>query len=234
MSAELEELLKPRQEEESEPWILSYADMITLMFAFFVLLFSMSTLDLVKFEAVSKFFSEDPKRMTSEDLQQTMDKLIKSEKLEESVNANMTSKGVEISFKDKLLFDSGKADVKSVASPVLMKIAQTLNDAKLSDRKIIIEGHTDSVPIKTAEFPSNWELSGGRASAVVRFFVEQGLKKERFEAIGYADTHPLVEENSLNKGASENRRVVVVITPESYLAGLPKREEISVTEKTNK
>lgn len=235
MSTKLDDLLKSHREEEAEPWLMSYADLVTLMFAFFVLLYSMSTLDVVKLEAISNYFSEDPKRMTSEELQKKIGEIIKNDKLEDNVNANMTSKGVEISFKDKLLFDSGKADVKPIASPVLTKMAQVLNNPDIADRKIIVEGHTDSIPIKTIEFPSNWELSSGRAASIVRFFIDQGLKKEKFVSLGYADNRPIVAETELNKGSPENRRVVVIITPESYQSDFIKRKEISVKKnlKTN-
>lgn len=229
MALRTDELLKHKpQEEGADEWLLSYSDMVTLLFAFFVILLSMSSLDLVKFELISKYFTKETKRMTLSDLQKTIQEFLKKEDLQQDVNVNLTSKGVEISFKDKLLFDIGKADIKPVAYPVLGKMGQLLNRPEISDRKISVEGHTDSLPIKTPEFPSNWELSSGRAATVVRFFIEQNLKKERFEALGYADTHPVVPETSLVKGVPENRRVIIVISPESYLVDLKKREEITV------
>lgn len=85
---------------------------------------------------------------------------------------------------DEILFDSGKADIKKKALPTLDKLAKILKEH--SDREVLIEGHTDTVPIPTPLFPSNWELSARRATNVLKYFVvEQKISPERFSATGY-------------------------------------------------
>ncbi len=221
-------LKKPKHqlEEEENRWMLSYADMITLLFTFFVLLYAISNPDPLKMQLLSNYFSQD-KKMTFTELQQKIEEYIVDKKVQQQVTVKLTSKGVEVSFKDRALFDIGKADLKSAAYPILSEIGNLLNYEEISDRKISVEGHTDSIPIKSPVYPSNWELSSARSANVVRFLVSQGLNYKRFESIGYADTRPVVPETDIVRGQAENRRVVIVISPESYLLDL-KRTEIEI------
>lgn len=213
-------------EEEGDGWLLSYADMITLLFTFFVLLYAMSNPDPVKIQLLSNYFSQE-KKMTFTELQQKIEEYIVDKNVQEQVAVKLTSKGVEIHFKDKVLFDVGKAALKDAAYPILSEIGKLLNYEEIADRKLSVEGHTDSIPIKSELYPSNWELSSARAASVVRTLVSQGLNYKRFESIGYADTRPVIPETGSNRGLAENRRVVVVISPTSYMADL-KRTEIEI------
>lgn len=212
-----------RQEEPGDEWLISYADLITLLFAFFALLLSMSSINLVKFEQVAEQFSETP-RMTMKQLTQTIEESIRRENLQDQVTVGLTSNGVEVSFKDKLLFDVGKADLRPAAVPALEKISIMLKYPGIVDRKVMVEGHTDSLPILGGIFPSNWELSSARAASVVRFFIGQGMPRGKFEAIGYADTRPKAADTDPLLGQAENRRVVVVISPEGYLKSAERKE----------
>lgn len=216
--------LHKKAEEDDSPWLLSYSDMVTLLLCFFIILVALSNLNMVKVEMMTQHFAK-PDRITMKQLQQMIQEFINSEKLQEQVSVKLTSKGIEISFKDKLLFDLGKADLKSDALPVLSKISGLLNYKEISKRKISVEGHTDSLPIRGGVYPSNWELSSARAGNVVRFFTALGSDSKRFESIGYADTQPVKPESAGILSQPENRRVVVVISPESFLAK-PQREEI--------
>ena len=213
----------PKEEEGQDAWLMSYADMITLLLGFFAVLLSMSTINQVKVEMFSQYFSKQENKLSMSQLQQLIQQFIQNEKLAEQVNARLTLRGVEISFKDKLLFPSGSADLQPAGLDVIKKMGGLLNYQEIKHRKISVEGHTDSVPIKSPIFPTNWELSSSRASAVVRFFTLNGLEKARFESIGYADTKPIKLETD-KKGTPENRRVVVVVKPESYLDEVAEQE----------
>lgn len=119
-----------------------------------------------------------------------------------------------INMVEKVLFDSGHAQVKPDGLKVLKQVADVLKT--VNDKQIRIEGHTDNVPIggKLKEkFPTNWELSTTRATNVVRYFIEQGgVNRENFEAVGYADTKP-VASNETDAGRAENRRIEIVLFP---------------------
>jgi chemotaxis protein MotB len=109
---------------------------------------------------------------------------------------------------DRLLFDSGEATLKPAGLPLLDEVAQLLNLDQ--SHPITVEGHTDDVPIASAQFPSNWELSTARATAVVRFLIAHGVSRQRLAAAGYADLHP-VATNANPAGRARNRRVEIVI-----------------------
>ena len=108
---------------------------------------------------------------------------------------------------DQVLFASGSAEIQPGGEGLLEVVAQSLLDV---DNPILIGGHTDNVPISTEQFPSNWELSGGRASSVLRFLSENGLSEADLQATGYADTRP-IESNATPDGRAKNRRVEIVI-----------------------
>jgi chemotaxis protein MotB len=221
-------------EEDEHPWLLSYSDMFTLLFCFFVILISIAFkhLDWVKIEQMLKVFSTR-EEMSLPELYEKIQQLIKQYNLEESVNVQLTSKGVEVNFKEKATFDKGEAKLKPDIYPILTAIAKLLSEKGIDRRKVIVEGHSDSLPISTKEFPSNWELSTARAGTVVRFLTEKGLNPKRFEAVGYADTRPKVQYTHPVYGQPENRRVVIVVSPEPYTIEYI-REEVSVEDMKKK
>ncbi|MBU0568407.1 OmpA family protein [bacterium] len=117
-----------------------------------------------------------------------------------------------ITMLDKILFDSGKADIKEKAKPTLDKLGKILKE--YGNREVLIEGHTDDDPISTAFFPSNWELSARRATTVLRYFVEgHKISPKRISAAGYGEYRP-VDSNSTIKGKANNRRVEVILLPQ--------------------
>lgn len=126
------------------------------------------------------------------------------------VSAKLDKRGLVISLVDSVFFTSGSAIVKTEANKMLDKIALTLKK-DFAGHKIRIEGHTDSDPISTSIYPSNWELSGSRASSVVRHFIKRfKMPKQTFSAVGYADSVPIAS-NSTIDGKRKNRRVEIVI-----------------------
>jgi chemotaxis protein MotB len=111
---------------------------------------------------------------------------------------------------DQILFDSGRTVIKPKGREVLAKVAREL--AKIKGHRVRVEGHTDSVPIATKRFPSNWELSATRAVTVVRFLVEQGMDATRISAEGFGPYRP-IESNDEAAGRSRNRRIEIVLVP---------------------
>jgi chemotaxis protein MotB len=127
-----------------------------------------------------------------------------------------------INMVDRVLFDSGQAQVKPAGMKVLKQVGDVLN--QVSDKQIRIEGHTDNVPISSKlqdRFKTNWELSTARATTVVRYLIDQGsVDRQYLSAVGYADTHPLASNDS-EEGRSSNRRIEIVLYPKDlkHIAG---------------
>ncbi len=117
---------------------------------------------------------------------------------------------LQVRAMDQILFDSGSVEIKPRGRAVLAKIATQL--AKISDRRVRVEGHTDNVPIATARFPTNWELSVGRAAIVARFLAEQGVSAPRLEASGFGEFQPIAS-NAEPAGRARNRRIEIVLAP---------------------
>jgi len=120
--------------------------------------------------------------------------------------------GIAIVLSDNVLFDSGKAQLKEDAFPVLNKVADIIT-SKVPDKNIGVAGHTDNVPITHSSWKSNWELSTARATNVLHYLLEKGVLSERLSATGYGENRP-VASNSTSAGRARNRRVEIVILPE--------------------
>lgn len=182
----------------------------------------------VKAEAEDKARLEQ-ERAAKEDeirrLTKTQEELSRSLK-DEIAKGNITIQQVRdrltINMVDRVLFDSGRADIKPAGVKVLKQVSDVLS--KVGDKQIRIEGHTDNVPISTKlqdKFKTNWELSTARATIVVRYLIDQGgVQREVLSAVGYADTHPIASNDS-EQGRSSNRRIEIVLYPKdlSQIAG---------------
>jgi chemotaxis protein MotB len=281
----------PVEHENEERWLLTYADMLTLLFALFMVLFSISSVNISKYQvlqqslkaafsgsilpggrAILQSGSESTaahtpatavvpsivplmptptsrsssstgsanaftsarsaaaaQPMTSAQLQAALnsmgasiseqDELVglqrqlnayaKSHGFGNQVQAIINRQGLVIQvLTDKLLFLSGQATLQSAGLPLLNEVAQLLNVDKT--HPITVEGYTDNVPIHSAEFPSNWELSTTRATTVVQYLISRGVDDNRLGAAGYADLHPIAS-NATPTGRALNRRVDIVI-----------------------
>ena len=198
-------------QKESESWLLSYSDMVTLLLAFFVLFFSISQVDPGKFEQIMEYFSESNSTPLYV-LEQQFQELVTAHQLEQSIDVALTPDGLMVNFQDNLLFDSGEAKLKRKSFAVLNALAEILKSADVAQRKIQIEGHTDSVPLtENALYPTNWELSTARSSSVIRYLISKEVASRRFVAVGFADTRMRQEETSNNRGLSVNRRVSLLV-----------------------
>jgi chemotaxis protein MotB len=217
-----------------ERWLISYADFITLLFAFFVTLYSISTVDQKKLEkAVAAFqgaFANAPEpampvpglpgrpeafgALAGEgglsDLRARL--LQRLDALGEArVEVTLDHRGLVISVREAASFPIGSADLDDNARRLFQEIGATLVGLPNAVR---VEGHTDDVPIHTERFASNWELSTARATRVVAYFVlDVGIAPDRLSAAGYAEHHPLVPNDS-DTARARNRRVdVIVLNP---------------------
>lgn len=226
-------------------WVLTYADMITLLMAFFIMLYSMSVLNMAKFQQVATSIKSGFGGMvegqgrsilgSSEQFNlklspipddiagvpdQTMKKIqtmIKDEKLENKVRLRVDERGLVISLAtDKVLFGPGRATLSGSAKKIIDAVADTLKDVP---NEIRVEGHTCDLPIRSSEFPSNWELSTARATNVIRYLIDKkGFQPDRLSAAGYADSRALVP-NTSESNRAINRRVDIVVLRSQIVGG---------------
>lgn len=207
-------------EEKDSSWLISFVDILSLLITLFVLLLSFSHMTrhatpqnvpiataaqspAAQPVAVPKMAAPAPLPPARE----AVPTLSIPQTIKNMVDVVATATEINLVIKDDVLFAEGSAELTSLGRSVLDGIAQIL---KQNDYPVSVEGHTDNVPIHTAQFPSNWELSSFRATNVARYFIRSGVATERLRAIGYADTHP-VAANDSEAGRARNRRVSLVI-----------------------
>ena len=146
--------------------------------------------------------------------QQELSKSLQAEIERGDITIKQVRDRLTINMVEKVLFNSGQAQVKPAGLKVLTQVSDVLKN--VTDKQIRIEGHTDNVPIGVKiqdKFPTNWELSTARATNVVRFFIERGgVNRESLEAVGFADTRPVASNDTVD-GRTENRRIEIVLYP---------------------
>lgn len=231
-------------------WMVTFSDLFMLVLVFFILLFSMSQIDLVKFKAVAESFKEtnildyypsavpfdhptdftvetestnnkeedqtnpQESEQNLEELLYEVQKFLDENDLQDVVIANRTERGIVLVLEEKVLYETAEARILPTAYPFLDKVGTLLTKIP---NLVKVEGHTDNRPISTEKFPSNWELSAARASSVIRYLVaEHELDSERFVAVGYGDTRPIVP-NTSSENFQKNRRVEIVISDPQYV-----------------
>ncbi|MCX7913861.1 MAG: OmpA family protein [Thermodesulfovibrionales bacterium] len=220
---------KSREIESDNPdrWIVSYADFITLMFAFFTALYAISQVDIWKLERFTTSLqdalrtSDTSKRKETTtiiegikplyigdiQLERSVREIFSKSSFVEGITISASSRGVYISLSDFTIFDKGSANIKDEAKPLLSLIADII---KNTSNHIVVEGHTDNIPIKGLRYSSNWELSTARATSVVLYFIKNyHLPPERFTASGYGEYKPIAT-NATPEGRSKNRRVDIL------------------------
>jgi chemotaxis protein MotB len=190
---------------DSEGWLVSYADLITLLFIFFALIVAMSAVSRVKFDRLAQQVSSKGSTSLTK-IQQDLDRTIREQGLQGRVTTEMTDEGLQVRFSEVLLFSSGEARVQDTGVSALQKLAANLRDAT-ENFSMAVEGHTDSRPIRTATFPSNWELSSVRAVNVLHALHELGVSENKMVVRGFADTRPLPG----NRIADQQRRVTLLV-----------------------
>ncbi|ABW19035.1 OmpA/MotB family protein [Alkaliphilus oremlandii] len=152
------------------------------------------------------------------ELQETLESYLQEYDLETEVLVSQESRGLMLRFQDNVLFDPGKAELKPRSKEILQDIAEFLRSPELKDKDIRVEGHTDTVKVNpTSIYPTNWELSTGRASNVVRYFIEEiDMDPERFSIAGYGEYQPIAPNDTV-ENKSKNRRVDIVILRSEYI-----------------
>jgi chemotaxis protein MotB len=213
-------------EHDESNWLISYADMMTLLCVFYIMLFSMSKVNTPEFEKVKKEVAEHfgtKYESPTEDLGKFVSQIINETGVAKDVTITSDGVSVSLAFHSTLFFDSMSAEISNEGKLILDRIINSLREQQTrvnKEYKFVVEGHTDSQPVLGGPFPSNWELSSARATRVIRLFLEDGFKASNLLAIGYADTQPVSEsrnpDGSWNaESLAKNRRVVVrVLLPE--------------------
>jgi len=227
---------KHEEHENMERWLVSYADFITLLFAFFVVMYSVSSVNEGKYRVLSDSLASSfsktkavgdlsmmtmpiskKKQIVVKERQKSKDNArsylkvanaISTAKVPDGVKVTSTERGLSIRIADDALFSSGSSVINPQVQEFLDLIAGLVRDLP---NLIAIEGHTDNQPIRTAEFPSNWDLSTARANALIRYFTEHHqLRSDRFSSTGFAGTRP-IESNATIEGQASNRRVELIV-----------------------
>jgi len=247
----------PRTRVTHDRWLVSYADFITLLFAFFVVLFATAKADQKKqtevahaidaaFKSLGIFpdASRKPARNVNptggkepapipmyivmgedvlspakvkddlENLRRDLSQRLSNQVAQHTVSIQMGRDGLVISLREAGFFDSGSATPRRETLPTLRQIAVSLSRTPYDLR---VEGHTDNVPVHTATFDSNWELSSARATHIARLFLDlRAMPADRLSAAGYAEFHP-VASNATPEGRAANRRVDLVVMPRTRI-----------------
>lgn len=204
--------MQRRAKGHEEGWLLSYADLITNLLLFFVLLLTAANLSKGRMQQIAKSISGAESPSSLESIRKELDAQIAAQKLQELVRTSVTNDGLEVSLNSGLMFDSGQALVRPELEETLGSMLQQL--ARYSKKySFAVEGHTDTVPIAGGAFPSNWELSSARAIVVRQRLENKGVPRERIRVEGYADTRPLPEAELTGLSQAErlarHRRVIV-------------------------
>ena len=211
-------------------WVVSYADFVTMLLALFMVMWAVSGMDHNKIKNTNKSVenvfasvsnstmnevnkksidavpSSPESSLSEQDL--ILSKLEKNEVIKSKTKLLKSSKGAIIRLNDKMLFAPGSAIIKPEVLGTLDSIASEL---KSIDNYVIIEGHTDSSPIKTTQFPSNWELSPARATNIINYLItKKDLNPKRLSAVGYGEYMPIAP-NTTYEGKTQNRRVDIII-----------------------
>ncbi len=195
-------------------WVVSYADFVTMLLALFIVMYAVSRLDnqkLIDFQnKMQKTFSSSPNVTKYQaEKQAQVEKIIK-ENLSQSKSVKLlkTEKGLVIRVNNKVLFDEGSAEIKPQAQKTLDEITKALTKI---ENPVIIEGHTDSTPIRNVKYPSNWELSTARATNIISYIMKHSkLSPKRLCAVGYGEYMP-TGDNTTISGRNLNRRVDIIV-----------------------
>jgi chemotaxis protein MotB len=218
------------EKENRERWLLTYADLITLLMIFFVVMYAISRVDVVKFKQLSEALSvvfgggrtlvgEAPgarvialpvpaQASDLEEVRASVEELMRRQGLRRGSSAQVEQQALKITLADTLLFPAASASIVPQARPRLVALGKLLSE---TDGPIRVEGHTDNRPVRTGQFSSNWQLSALRAANIAQLLVEQaGIDPQRISAIGYGDSRPIAD-NRTPEGRARNSRVVIVL-----------------------
>lgn len=227
---------RPEEHDNLERWLITYADLITLLLAFFIMMYTFSKQDSEKYREVTghlrtiftggpavashgnkagsapfdvSFMAAGSTREVKRKLEQEISRIGSNGIAgQKKISVANDQRGIVVQILDEAFFDPGKADLKEGAKKTLDLITPVISGLS---NPVRVEGHTDNVPISTGEFRSNWELSARRATEVVRYLIERhNLSPGRVSAVGYAEYHP-VAPNDTAENRSRNRRIEIIL-----------------------
>ncbi len=202
------------ENQQRERWLISYADLVTLLLALFIVMYAASNKEQAKI--IAQTFAEQNNggsgllpaaNAVKTDETELAGKLSANALLMQKAKIRQTERGLIISLSEAGLFAPGEAVISPEADELIQNIAENLRN---NSSNIRVEGHTDSTPISNLRYPSNWELSTARAASVLIRLFERGIAPERLSAAGYGGFQPIAD-NSTTEGRAQNRRVDVVI-----------------------
>ncbi|GFZ30959.1 chemotaxis protein MotB [Clostridium zeae] len=220
-----------KEQVKNDQWLIPFSSTTLVLLILFILLYSFSTMDEKSLSSipaslqgllagqgakgkaqstvtVENTVSDLEKKANIDEIYTKFKKVIEDNKLGASVEVKQDDRGVILQLKDSMLFESGKADLIPDSKNLLDKLGNLI---KTVPNNIIVEGHTDNVPINTYKFQSNWDLSASRAVNVVKFFIDQeNVNAARFTAAGFGEYKPIVD-NSTAENRAKNRRINILI-----------------------
>ena len=236
MNNNQETQIETKKEEPKQGLLLTYADMMTLLFAFFVMMYSMSSPDPVKMSQIQdgmlKEAGKEGTIQSQHEIKQEFEEIVEDLDIQDVANVIEDPRGVALEMDGDICFRSGSTEIKSTLKAVLNKAAKKILTNKKDYRMVIIEGHTDNAPIPKhlkEIYPTNWELSAARASNVVNYLIKKSVNSGRLQASGYADRWParvswydvrsgkvndkiIIEQNKTQAQMQKNRRIKIVFT----------------------
>lgn len=241
------------KKENHERWLITYADMITLLLIFFIVMYTLSRIDIQKFQYLSTSLAKamgaggmvlnspgpsvvpgiagsvpdsamhSGENQQLENVRKEIEKYIKDANLQAKVSVTSEERGVVLSFQGEVLFKLGSAELTPRAREIIYKVGPML---EMMPNFLRVEGHTDDLPIVSAPYPSNWELSAARASSVLQELIRNfSIHPERMSAVAYGEYRPIVPNDS-PENRQRNRRVDIVILRSQFgvtEAGAPQR-----------
>ena len=218
--------LKKENKDVVDGWMGTYGDMITLLMAFFVMLYSTADPDPGKYgdlaDAMKEAFASESTENEFKELEKELNEVINDKDLESQVKVELGPNGIKIQIPGSSLYASGSANVMDNMTPVIEEISRTitelLDESTYKDYMIEVEGHTDDYPISedNPDFNSNWDLSAIRATGIVEILNASGINITKLKPIGRAETAPIVpnrdkEGNVIPSNRAQNRRVEINI-----------------------
>lgn len=222
---------KKGDEIRTDGWMDTFADTMTLLLTFFILLYSISAVDSEKLKELSEALQHSltgessVKELQSiddlkieieegtkyEDLAAKLNEIIEQNSLTDEIKIREEDRGIVLEVDESILFDSGKAEIKDSSIHVLDTIATIIQE---TDNEIVAEGNTDNVPVNNAKYRSNWELSTERSLSIVRYLIEQkNINPNRISLKGYGEFNPIVPNDS-DENRAKNRRVDILVVEE--------------------
>lgn len=199
--------------KEKQIWLTVYSDMTTNLSLFFLILFAFTRLSAPLkaklFKALQRQFQKAPvEEVIVETKQEELKEKKDVEELKRIAYVEETQKEIKITLPSPVLFDLNKAELKQEAKNILSQISKILKE---NDYPVVVEGHTDNLPILGGPYRSNWHLSSARAFSVIEFFIKQeNIPPDRFSAMGYGEYKP-VAPNDTEENRAKNRRIEIVL-----------------------